>query len=84
MYGLLGQDNIWQRYNPEGAKKIKNLNIEKIAFKVFQIKSLAMHITNQKLRFNKNVMEYSNLLRFFFFFFVKCEPKSSQLKEPKT
>ncbi len=27
----------------------KNLNIEKIAFKVVQIKFLAMHITNQKL-----------------------------------
>ncbi len=30
----------------EGAKK---LNIEKIIFKVVQIKVLAMHITNQKL-----------------------------------
>ncbi len=29
----------------------KNRNIEKIAFKVVQIKFLAMHITNQKLRF---------------------------------
>ncbi len=29
----------------------KNLNIEKICFKVIQIKFLAMHITNQKLRF---------------------------------
>ncbi len=29
-----------------------NQNIEKIAFKVVQIKSLAMHITNQKLSFN--------------------------------
>ncbi len=29
----------------------KNLNIEKIIFKVVQIKILAMHITNQKLRF---------------------------------
>ncbi len=27
----------------------KNLNIEKITFKVVQIKFLAMHITNQKL-----------------------------------
>ncbi len=26
----------------------KNLNIDKIAFKVVQIKSLAMHITSQK------------------------------------
>ncbi len=29
-----------------------NLNIEKIAFKVVQINFLAMHITNQKLRFD--------------------------------
>ncbi len=29
-----------------------NQNIEKITFKVVQIKSLAMHITNQKLRFD--------------------------------
>ncbi len=28
-----------------------NLNIEKIIFKVVQIKFLAMHITNQKLSF---------------------------------
>ncbi len=30
----------------------KNLNIEKIIFKVVQIKFLAMHITKQKLSFN--------------------------------
>ncbi len=30
----------------------KNLNIEKITFKVVQIKFLAMHITNQKLHFD--------------------------------
>ncbi len=30
----------------------KNLNIEKIAFKIVQIKLLAMHITNQKWSFN--------------------------------
>ncbi len=29
----------------------KNLNIEKITFKVVQIKFLAMHITSQKWRF---------------------------------
>ncbi len=33
-------------------KKKKNYNIEKIAFKVVQMKFLAMHITNQKLRFD--------------------------------
>ncbi len=41
----------------------KNLNIEKITFKVFQIKSLAMHITNQKLSFDRkeiyNIYIYS-------------------------
>ncbi len=30
----------------------KNLNIEKITFKVVQMKILAMHITNQKISFN--------------------------------
>ncbi len=30
----------------------KNLNTEKIAFKVVQMKFLAMHITNQKLHFD--------------------------------
>jgi len=30
----------------------KNLNIEKIIFKVVQMKFLAMHINNQKLSFN--------------------------------
>ncbi len=31
----------------------KNLNIEKIIFKVVQMKFLSMHITNQKLSFDK-------------------------------
>ncbi len=35
----------------------KNLNIEKIAFKVVQIKFLAMHITNQKLGFDIFMVE---------------------------
>ncbi len=50
MYGLLGKENIWARYNYLKIWNLrvqKNLNIEKIAFKVVQIKSLAMHITNQ-------------------------------------
>ncbi len=38
MYGL---DNIWKSGIWE------NLNIEKIIFKVVQMKFLAMHITNQ-------------------------------------
>ncbi len=36
---------LFEYMQSEGAKK---LNIEKIAFKVVQIKSLAMHITNKK------------------------------------
>ncbi len=54
MYGLLGWDkNIWSRYNWKsgiwGFKK--NKTTEKIAFKVIQMKVLAMHITNKKYSF---------------------------------
>ncbi len=55
MYGLLGSDNIWSRYKYLKIWNLrvqKNLNIEKITFKVVQMKSLAMHITNQKLSFD--------------------------------
>ncbi len=52
--------NIWNLR----LQKIKNLNIEKIAFKVVQIKFLAMHITSQKLSFNiftvGNVLNFNN------------------------
>ncbi len=41
---------IFVNLESEGAKK--NLNIEKIIFKVVQMKFLAMHITYQKLSFN--------------------------------
>ncbi len=41
----------------------KNQNIEKIAFKVDQIKFLAMHITNQKLSFD--IFTVGNLLNIF-------------------
>ncbi len=54
MYGLLGSDNIWLRYNYLKIWNLrvqKNLNIEKIAFKVVQMKFL-MHITNQKCSFD--------------------------------
>ncbi len=41
----------------------KNLNIEKIIFKVVKMKFLAMHITNQKLSFDifmvRNVLNIS-------------------------
>ncbi len=52
MYGLLEYNNIWPRYNYFKILNLrfqKNLNTEKIAFKVVQMKSLAMHITNTKL-----------------------------------
>ncbi len=49
MYSLLGYDNIWPRYNYLKLRVQKSVNIEKIAFKVVQIKYLAMHITNQNL-----------------------------------
>ncbi len=45
-------DNIWPRYNYLKIWNLRvqnNLNIEKIAFKVVQMKSLTMHITNEKL-----------------------------------
>ncbi len=53
MYGLLGSDNIWPRYNYLTIWNLrvqKNLNIEKIAFNclVVQIKFLAIYITSQK------------------------------------
>ncbi len=46
MYGLLGKDNIWPRYNYLKIWNLrvqkKNHNIEEIAFKVVQMKYLAM------------------------------------------
>ncbi len=47
MYGLLGYLKIC---NLRVQNKI--LNIEKITFKVVQMRFLAMHITNQKLGFD--------------------------------
>ncbi len=41
----------------------KYLNIEKIAFKVVQMKFLSMHITNQKISFS--IFTVENLLNFF-------------------
>ncbi len=55
MYGLLGYDSIWLRYSYLkiwNLREQKNLNIEKITFKIVQMKFLAMHITNQKLSFD--------------------------------
>ncbi len=54
MYGLLGQYlaeiQLFENLESEGAKK--NLNIEKIAFKIVQMKFLAMHTTYHKLSFD--------------------------------
>ncbi len=46
----LAELQLFENLESEGAKK---LNIEKIAFKVVQMKFLAMHITNQNLIFDK-------------------------------
>ncbi len=45
----LAEIQLYENLESEGAK---NLNIEKIAFKVVQMKFLAMHFTNQKLSFD--------------------------------
>ncbi len=49
MYGLLGSYSIWLRYNY--LKMSFNWKYWEIAFKVVQMKFLAMYITNQKLSF---------------------------------
>ncbi len=46
----LAEIQLFENLESEG--KQKNQNIEKIAFKVVQIKFLAMNITNQKLSFD--------------------------------
>ncbi len=48
-WSLLGYGNIWLRYNYLKIWNLRvqtNQNIEKIAYKVVQMKFLAMHITN--------------------------------------
>ncbi len=45
----LAEIQLFENLESEGAK---NLNIEKIAFKVVQMKFLTMHITNHKLSWN--------------------------------
>ncbi len=48
MYGLLGSDNIWLLYNYLKTWNMKvQIFFEKITFKVVQLKSLVMPITNQ-------------------------------------
>ncbi len=45
----MSEIQLFVNLESEGAKKI---NIDKITFKVVQMKFLAMHITNQKLSFD--------------------------------
>ncbi len=45
----LAEIQLLENLDSEG---VKNLSIEKTAFKILQIKFLAMHITNQKLSFD--------------------------------
>ncbi len=42
----LSETQLFENLESEGAKN-KNLNLEKITFKVVQMKFLAMHINNQ-------------------------------------
>ncbi len=62
MYGLLRKDDIWPRYNYLKICNLrvqkKNQNIEKITFKIVQIKFLAMHLTKQKIRFYRFTVGY--------------------------
>ncbi len=72
MYGLLEYDYIWLRYNLNiwNMRVQKNVNIEKIAFKVVQMKFFAMHITNLKLCFE--IFMVWNLLNILIFLFITC------------
>ncbi len=49
MFGLLGLNNIWPIENLESEGVKKNLNIEKIVFKVVQNEVFGNAITNLKL-----------------------------------
>ncbi len=48
-YSVLAIEKNYKNLESEGAKK--NVNSEKITFKVVQMNFLAMHITNQVLHF---------------------------------
>ncbi len=63
---LLWLDNIWPRYKYLkicNLREQKNLNIEKIIFKVVQMKFLAMHIVNQNFCFD--ILMVGNLQNIF-------------------
>ncbi len=54
---------VWTIFVNLESEGVKNLNIEKIIFKVVKMKFLAMHITNQYLRFY--IFTVGNLLNIF-------------------
>ncbi len=51
---------VWTIFVNLESEVQKNLNIEKIIFKVVQMKFLAMHITNQKLSFDIFTVQISS------------------------
>ncbi len=57
----LSEIPLFENLESKGGKKI--FNIEKITFKVVQVKFLAMHITNQKL--SLYIFTVGNLLNIF-------------------
>ncbi len=66
MYGdvwYLADIQLFENLESEGAEKIKTLR--KIAFKVVQIKFLAMHITNQNLSFDIGLFTVGNVQNIF-------------------
>ncbi len=68
---------IWAIFVNLESEDAKNLNIEKIIYKVVQIKFLVMHITNQKISFDiftvKNIfMEYDLNILMIFGIKLKC------------
>ncbi len=48
----MAEIQLFENLESEGAKIIFKIIIEKITFKIVQMKSVAMHITNQKLSFD--------------------------------
>ncbi len=63
---MVCSDNIWLRYNYLKICNLReqiNLSVEKITFKVVQIKFLAMHITNQK--WSSDIFKVLNFLMIF-------------------
>ncbi len=69
---IFGRDTTIENLESESAK---NLNIQKMAFKVVQMKFLAMHITNQKWSFDiftvRNVHGTWTLLNILMIFGIK-------------